>query len=490
MGGWTAAGVAAWAAGCTPQAKCSGEALHPPVEGSRPPNVVIIFTDDQGYQDVGCYGSPLIRTPHLDRMAAEGVRFTDFYVGASVCSPSRAALMTGCYPQRISMNVFEREVNGVLQGGGVVLFQNSPRGLHPDELTLAESLKGQGYATACVGKWHLGHLPEYLPMKAGFDSYFGIPYSNDMPIRRDGKNGAVLLRNGEVEEHPADQATLTRRYAQEAVKFIRANRERPFFLYLAQSMPHIPIFASEAFAGKSPRGLYGDVIEEIDWSVGEVLAAIKETGVDERTLVIFTSDNGPWLSFNERGGSALPLRDGKGTIYEGGMREPCIMRWPGRIPASTVCTELATTMDLMPTIARLAGTHEPMDRIIDGRNILPLMLGTPGAKSPREAFFYYQKHETSPMGVRWGKWKLLKEGPRFHGERDAAGKWRERKSPMPLELYDLEADIGETANVADANPDVVRKMLAMLDAFDAEVKAHTRPAGPAGDLKSSPASAL
>ncbi|HUU10423.1 MAG TPA: sulfatase [Phycisphaerae bacterium] len=468
---------------------CGTTARQGAGQAGRPPNVVIIFTDDQGYQDLGCFGSPLIRTPHLDRMAAEGVRFTDFYVAASVCSPSRAALMTGCYPQRVHMNVFTRLVKGEEKPGGGVLFQNSPRGLHPDEITIADLLKGRGYATACVGKWHLGHLPQFLPMRQGFDSYFGIPYSNDMNVARDGKSGPPLMRNGTVVEHPARQDTLTRRYTEEAVRFIRAQADRPFFLYLAHTMPHIPIHASSTFLGKSPRGLYGDVIEEIDWGVGEILKALDETGADEHTLVVFTSDNGPWLQFGARGGSALPLRDGKGTVFEGGMREPCVMRCPGRIPAGTICREVATTMDLLPTIARLAGASVPGDRVIDGRDIWPLMTGRPGATSPHEAFYYYQPAETAPKAVRCGPWKLFRPGPRYETHKTDDGKFVHRRFDAPVELYHLGTDVGETRNVAGENPDVVRRLTGMIEAFDKDLTAHSRPAGPAGDLASSPASA-
>jgi len=452
------------------------------------PNVVLIFTDDQGYQDVGCFGSPLIRTPNLDRMAAEGARFTNFYVAASVCTPSRSALMTGCYPQRINMNVQPRLAGGKLRPGGVVLFPNSPGGLHSNEITLAEVLKSRGYATACVGKWHLGHLPQFLPMRQGFDSYFGIPYSNDMRIKKDGKAGPPLMRGEKVVEHPANQDTLTRRYTEEACRFIRDHKDEPFFVYLPHSMPHIPIHASERFRGKSRRGLYGDVIEEIDWGVGQVLATLKACGVDKQTLVIFTCDNGPWIRFGERGGSALPLRDGKGTIYEGGMREPCIMRWPGRIPAGTVCGEVATTMDLMPTIARLAGTREPQDRVIDGRDIWPLMSAKPDATSPHEAFYYYPKCNTVPMAVRCGKWKYHKAGRRYRTWQDEKGKWIHRLVDCPDELYDLEADVAESTNLAEKHPDIAKRLAKRLEAFDADLKAHSRPSGPPGDLASSPAS--
>jgi len=484
--GTGAAGAAL--AGLAPVIRSAAASASAGSAASRPPNVVIIFTDDQGYEDVGCFGSPLIRTPNLDRMAAEGMRLTDFYVAASVCSPSRAALMTGCYPQRINMNVFDRIVKGQRRGGGVVLFPNSPTGLNPNEITLAEILKSRGYATACVGKWHLGHLPQFMPMRQGFDSYYGIPYSNDMRITKDGKSGPPLMRNDQVIEHPANQDTLTRRYTEEAVRFIQANKDRPFFLYLPHTMPHIPIHASDRFRGKSRRGLYGDVIEEIDWSVGQVLDTLKACGVDRQTLVIFTSDNGPWIRFGEHGGSAHPLRDGKGTIYEGGMREPCIMRWPEKIPAGTVCREITSTIDLLPTIAHLAGAEPPTDRVIDGKDIRPLLFGEAGARSPHDAFYFYPKQETKPMAIRWGRWKFYKAGLR-HRTWKENGKWIHRKVPCPTELYDLEADISETKNLADQHPDLVAKLTKMMDDFDADLKAHSRPAGAPGNLASSPASA-
>ena len=470
-------------AGCT----VAGRSAMAGAATNRPPNVVLIFTDDQGYEDVGCFGSPLIRTPNLDRMATEGIRFTDFYVAASVCSPSRAALMTGCYPQRINMNVFPRVVNGQVREGTVVQFPNTPSGLHPNEVTLAEVLKGRGYATACVGKWHLGHLPQFLPMRQGFDSYFGIPYSNDMRIRKNGQSGPPLMRGEKVVEHPANQATLTRRYTEEACRFIQANKGRPFFLYLPHTMPHLPLAASDRFRDQSRRGLYGDVIEEIDWSVGQVLAALKTCGVDEQTLVIFTSDNGPWIRFGDRGGSAKPLRDGKGTIYEGGMREPCIMRWPGTIPAGAVCREVAGTIDLMPTIARLAGGQAPADRVIDGRDIWPLMAAKNGATSPHPAYYYYPKCQTEPMAIRCGQWKFHKAGQRYRTWQEK-GKWIHRLVDCPDELYNLETDVSEATNLAEKHPDLVAKFTAMIDAFHADLAAHSRPRGPMGDLASSPAS--
>ncbi len=419
---------------------------------ARKPNIVLIFTDDQGYQDLGCFGSPKIRTPNLDRMAAEGVKFTDFYVASPVCTPSRAALMTGCYPARV----------GLASG---VLFPKHDRGLNPKEVTIAEWLKQQGYVTTCIGKWHLGHRKPFLPTRQGFDSYFGVPYSNDMFTEApDGRRGAVLMENEGVHEHPADQDTLTRRYTDRAVKFIAANRDKPFFLYLPHTMPHIPLGASKEFRGKSERGLYGDVIEEIDHSVGRVLPALKDHGVDENTLVIFTSDNGPWLSKGKRGGSALPLRAGKGTTYEGGMRAPCIMRWPGKVPAGKTCDQLATTLDLLPTLAKLAGAEPSDDRVIDGMDIRELILNPTTTKTPREEFFYFSTRGDL-QAVRSGKWKLrIASRPR-------------RKEPAKPELYNLREDISEKKNLADEHPEVVKKLQAKMEAFEAEIKKNARPVG-------------
>jgi len=450
--------------------------------GGRRPNVVVIFTDDQGYQDVGCFGSPKIKTPNLDRMAAEGMRFTDFYSAASVCTPSRAALLTGCYPPRV--------------GGLGVLFPRSIVGLNPKETTIAEILKTRGYATACIGKWHLGHLPPFLPRRHGFDSYLGIPYSNDMtlaanmayaPDARLGegltpeklkagqkrRNAVPLMRNEEVIDYPVDQSQLTKRYTAEAARFIRAHKDGPFFLYLAHTMPHVPLYASGKFKGTSARGLYGDTIEEIDWCVGEILRTLKGCGIDEQTLVVFTSDNGPWLSKGANGGCALPLRGGKFSTWEGGMREPTIMRWPGRIPGGAVCREVAGTIDMLPTIARLAGAEPPRDRVIDGRDISPLMFGRPGAKSPHEAYFYYRGARLE--AVRCGKWKLRVVAARRR--RRKKGEKAPKPQPPKAELYDLVADISETTNLAANHPDVVRRLTEAMRAFDKELKANARPPG-------------
>ncbi len=420
------------------------------------PNFVIIFTDDQGYQDVGCFGSPSIKTPNLDRMAAEGMRFTDFYSAASVCSPSRAALLTGCYPPRVGITN--------------VLFPRDNIGLNPEEQTIADILKGRGYVTACIGKWHLGHLPEFLPTSNGFDSYFGIPYSNDMDgVEGKDKNldrawrqkdyspwNVPLMRDEEIIERPADQTTLIERYTEEAVKFIRSSRDKPFFLYLPHTMPHIPLFVSDEFHVEDVQKAYKATIEQIDSVIGRVLAALKDAGVDKNTLVVFTSDNGPWLGKKHHGGCALPLRDGKFSTYEGGMREPCIMRWPAKIPAGKVCSKLCGTIDLLPTFAQLAGAEIPADRVIDGRDIWPLMEGRPGAGSPHEAYFYYRGNNLD--AVRSGKWKL-------------------RRVKKKTELYDLEADISETNNLADKHPEIVKRLAGLMEEFNRELKANARPAG-------------
>lgn len=426
--------------------------------GMEKPNFIVIFTDDQGYNDLGCFGSPLIKTPNLDRMASQGMRFTDFYASAPVCTPSRASLMTGCYAQRLSMADMPN-AQGTLEPPATVLFPHSKCGLNADELTVAESLKQCGYATACIGKWHLGHLPPFLPTRHGFDYYYGIPYSNDMVP-------SPLMRNEEVIEEPAVQETLTERYTEEAVAFIKANQERPFFLYLPHNMPHTPLYVSPRFAGQSAGGLYGDVIECIDWGVGRILDTLKELGLDRDTLVVFTSDNGPWLVKGEDGGFASPLRAGKGTTYEGGMRVPCIMRWPGRIPAGTTCSEVATTMDMMPTLTRLAGGSLPGDRVIDGKDIAPLMFGMPDAQSPHEAFYYYFGRQLH--AVRSGDWKLKLETP-FRGEDIYRAAFRRDDVRMPPALYNLRTDIGEQKNLLDAHKDIVERLMTYVEKARAEL---------------------
>jgi arylsulfatase A-like enzyme len=408
---------------------------------------VIVFTDDQGYGDVGVYGATEFRTPNLDRMASEGARFTSFYVAAPVCTPSRAALLTGSHPVRVGL-------------GHRVLFPYSNTGLHPDEVTLAELLKSRGYATGIVGKWHLGHHAKFLPTRQGFDTYFGIPYSNDMGNHRYARQKFVspplpILRNEKTIEQQPDQTRLTRRYTGEAIRFIRANKDRPFFLYLPHSMPHWPLAASTRFAGGSKLGIYGDAIEEIDWSVGEILETLRELGIDRRTLVIFTSDNGaslaPWQRRAYRPGSNGVLRAGKNTTWEGGMRVPAIMRWPGRIPAGLIQNELATAMDFLPTIAGLAGALTPDDRILDGKDVWPLMVGKADARTPHEAFYYYRDERL--QAVRSGPWKL-------HVYRPEWGVGAQGHQPL---LFNLDEDIGEKVDVAGVNAGVVKRLLGLAE---------------------------
>jgi arylsulfatase A-like enzyme len=426
----------------------------------RPPNVVILFADDLGYGDLACYGHPTIRTPNLDRMAAEGMRFTDFYSAAPVCTPSRAALLTGRLAVRSGMASERRRV----------LFPNSAGGLPADEITVAEALKARGYVTACIGKWHLGHLPQYLPMRHGFDSYFGVPYSNDMDRAPNagGPSSSLtprvewwnvpLMRDEGIIERPADQHTLTKRYTEEAVGFIRENRARPFLLYVPYTMPHVPLFASAEFAGKSPRGLYGDVVEELDWSVGRVLEALRAEGLERNTLVVFTSDNGPWLTQRLAGGSAGLLREGKGSTWEGGMRVPCIAWWPGKVPAGRVERSIACTMDLFNTTLALAGAPVPTDRPIDGQNLLPVLTGTgPGE---RRVFPYYRDAEL--WALRKGPWKAHFTTKSAYGQDPAV------KHDAPL-LYHLGHDPSEQHDVAAQHPEVAAELLAEAERHRAGV---------------------
>jgi arylsulfatase A-like enzyme len=441
----------------------------------RPPNVVVIFTDDQGWQDVGVFGAEGFETPHLDRMAAEGVRFTDFYTAQPVCSASRAALLTGCYSNRIGIK------------GAFGPYDR--RGLDADEVTLAELCRSKGYTTAIFGKWHLGHLPPFLPSRHGFDTFYGTPYSNDMWPQHpnygkfpeettDRKRGfpplPILEDDGvaDPEVTAEDQARFTTTFTDRAVAFIAANKADPFFLYVAHPMPHIPLFVSEEYEGTTEHGLYGDVIAEIDASVGRILDALEQHDIDDRTLVIFTSDNGPWLSYGDHGGSAGGLREGKGTTFEGGVRVPCVMRWPGRIPAGHVSSEPAMTIDVLPTVAGLIDAPLP-EHPIDGRDIWPLISGVPNATSPQRAYYFYYDNGCL-QALRAGRWKL--HFP--HGYRTMEGRSPGRDgSPgsydysrkTGLELYDLVADRGEIEDVAASHPEVVARLQALGDEMRREL---------------------
>jgi arylsulfatase A-like enzyme len=418
------------------------------------PNLVIIFADDLGYGDLSCYGHPTIRTPQLDKMAAEGMRFTQFYSAAAVCTPSRAGLLTGRYPVRTGL------VHGIMRAD--VLFPKDDNGLPSEEVTIAEMLKQKNYATMAIGKWHLGHLPEYLPMAQGFDEYFGIPYSNDMDFvpAKGGNPGywnIPLMHNEEIIERPADQRTLTKRYTGEALKFLRNNKNNPFFLYLAHTMPHTPLHVSKMFEGKSKRGLFGNVLSELDWSVGEILKTLVELKLDKCTLVIFTSDNGPWLVQKQNGGSAGLLKEGKGTTWEGGHRVPMIAWWPGNIPAGIVNEQLATTLDLLPTFAAVAKVPLP-DRKLDGQDIFPLLRGE--TKHHHDAFMFYRGNLV--FAVRSGKWKA-----HFITQTAYPNGPLEYQNP-PL-LYDIESDPSEKFNVADKNREILEKISELKKAHEKTV---------------------
>jgi arylsulfatase A-like enzyme len=442
----------------------------------RPPNIVIFLADDLGYGDLGCYGAKDIETPNLDRMAAEGLRFTSFYVPQAVCSASRAALLTGCYPNRVS----------VLHA----LMPQAENGISSEEETIAELLHERGYVCGVFGKWHLGHHPEFLPLRHGFDEYFGLPYSNDMwPVGYDGvpvgpddnkaRHPYPPLIDGEVKVGEvrtlADQDRLTALTTARALRFIEKNKDRPFFLYVPFSMPHVPLGVSEAFRGKSRYGPYGDVIMEIDDSVGRVLRALREAGIDRRTFVTFFSDNGPWLNFGDHAGLAGPLREGKGTEWEGGVRVPCVMRWPGRIRPASVCQGMAASMDILPTVAHAASARLPR-RPIDGLDLLPLLLGGTTV-SPRQELYYY--YGTELHAVRRGRWKLhVPHGyPSYEGQepgRDGfPGKTVRRETGYAL--YDLESDIGERTNLVEMYPDVVRELMDLAGKARADLGDGTRP---------------
>lgn len=441
---------------------------------SARPNFVIIFADDQGYGDLGCFGSTKIKTPNIDRMAQEGRRFTNFMVASPVCTPSRAALLTGCYPKRIGMHEH-------------VLFPASTRGLHPNEHTIADQLKSLGYATACFGKWHLGHHPETLPMQNGFDTYFGIPYSNDMnhpdnqgkpkipsdDLWRDQDSAITkwntpLFENEEIVELPVDQRTVTRRYTERAIDFIQQHKDEPFFVYLPHSMPHIPLYVPQDAYDPDPANAYTCVIEHIDGEVGRLMDTIRNLNLSQNTYVIYTSDNGPWLQFKNHGGSAGPLRDGKGTTFEGGQRVPCVMWGPGRIPAGTECHDVVATIDMLPTIAGLTNSTLPTDHRIDGIDMSHKLLGTEGAASRDEYLYYTSQGEIE--GIRQGQWKLLAKVKRPNRNNPSA------EPETTIHLFDLDADVGEKNDVSLENPKLVAQLTKRMHELDAEITAQAREA--------------
>jgi arylsulfatase len=482
------------AAGALGLFAATGNPAH--AQTGQPPNIVLIFTDDQGYGDLGCFGATRFKTPRLDQLAREGMRFTSFTVAQPVCTASRAALMTGCYSNRVGLF-------GALN-------HQSQVGIADEEMLLPELCKSRGYVTAIFGKWHLGHLPRFSPLRHGFDEFLGIPYSNDNgPLHPIVRTIPPLpwVENDKTISHDPDQSQFTRTFTERAISFIERNKGRPFFLYLPHVMPHVPIFASESFQGRSGAGLYGDVIEELDASIGQILDALKRHSLEDSTLVIFATDNGPFLSYGTHAGSAGPLREGKLTTFEGGVRVPCIMRWPGKIPAGEECGELASTIDLLPTIARLIGAKLPEQRI-DGKDIWPLMTAQPGAKSPHEAFYYYAGDEL--QAVRSGDWKLhlpheylTVDGPpgtggkpanfanlkpesmQLSGLRGIASRHGYRVERIELSLFNLKDDVEEQRNVASEHPDVVARLQrfaeqARADLGDSLTKrtgANVRPAG-------------
>jgi len=433
----------------------------------KTPNIVLIFMDDLGYGDIGANGATNYQTPNIDKMATEGIRFTNFLAAQAVCSASRAALLTGCYPNRI--------------GFSGALAPTSTIGINANETTLAEVLKEKGYKTAIYGKWHLGHQKQFLPLQHGFDEYFGLPYSNDMwPVDYDGsptpeghfKKKAYptlpLIQNNEKIEDITtleQQGMLTSRYTEKAVDFIKRNKNNPFFLYLPHSMPHVPINASPRFKGKSQQGLYGDVIMEIDWSIGEVLKALKANGLDKNTLVIVTSDNGPWLNYGNHAGSSGGYREGKGTSYEGGQRVPCVMRWKGTMPEGLVCNKLSSTIDLLPTIAKFCQAKLPNNKI-DGLDISELLKGNLSAE-PRKSFYYYYR-KNSLEAVRKGHWKLVlaHNGRTYEGFQpgnDGYPGQVNENSPVPMALYDLRRDPGERYDVQKTYPKIVEELLQLAE---------------------------
>lgn len=433
------------------------------------PNVILIFADDQGYGDLSCFGSTKIKTPNIDRIAQEGRKFTSFMVASPVCTPSRAALLTGCYPKRVGMHQH-------------VLFPASKKGLNPKEYTMADHFKSLGYATACFGKWHLGHHKEVLPTSNGFDTYYGIPYSNDMnhPDNKGKPKGGAdgmdvlwadpestltkwktpLFEDEEIVELPVDQRTITRRCTQKSIDFMKANKNSPFFIYIPHSMPHIPLYVPDEVRDPDPKNAYFNTIEHIDSEVGRILKTLDELKLTEKTYVIYTTDNGPWLSFRHHGGSAGPLRDGKGTTFEGGQRVPCVMRGPG-IPAGTECGDLMGTIDLLPTFASITGQALPKGRRVDGVDATNLLTGK--GSPPRSEFIHYTSRG-EVEGIRQGNWKLLIKKKR--GKASGAGE---------MLLFDLKKDLGEKNNLASQKPKIVEKLKSRMLHVDNEITQNARP---------------
>ncbi len=439
----------------------------------KQPNIIIIFMDDLGYGDLECYGGFPYHNPYINILAAQGMRFTNFYAGQAVCTASRAALLTGCYPNRIGMSG--------------ALFPWSEEALNPEEETIAEILKTKGYKTGMMGKWHLGQKQPYLPLQQGFDEYLGLPYSNDMwPVDYDGKPITDTSNwrsaypplplydgNKKIKEIKTldDQSQLTTLYTQRAVQFIKKNNNHPFFLYIAHAMPHVPIAASGKFKNKSGAGLYGDVMEEIDWSVGEVMQALDEQGLTKNTLVIFTSDNGPWLTYGNHAGNTMGLKEGKATVWDGGLKVPCIMRWPGKIPAGSICNNIASALDLMPTITRICKAKEPLKKI-DGVDIWPLMVQQHNA-NPRDEFVYYYD-QNSLKAIRKENWKLVfpcisRTYKKTTAIADDGWPGNYEEDSVKLALYDLRTDPGETLDVKDKHPDIVEKLTAIADKYRKEL---------------------
>ncbi|MBI9063654.1 MAG: sulfatase [Marinilabiliaceae bacterium] len=432
------------------------------------PNIIILFTDDQGYGDVGCYGGA-ISTPNLDRMAQNGMRFTNFYVAAASCTPSRAALLTGCYPQRVGLPAVVDDYSNI--------------GLSSQEFTIADYLKQNGYVTGMFGKWHLGHHPEFMPNRHGFTEFYGIPYSMDMwpfhPKPSHPYPALPVYENEKVVDYNPDVNQMTARFTKRAVDFIERHQDAPFFMYVPYSQPHVPLGASDQFRGKSGQGLYGDAIMELDWSVGEILNTLKRCGIEENTLVCFSSDNGPWLSYGNHSGSAGGLREGKGTTFGGGHKVPFIVSMPGSVPAGKVCDEMVTAMDLLPTVVNRTNSQMPRMNPVDGKDIWPLLTAQKGANTPYDAFFFVNKQEVE--AVRAGKWKLHvphlyrivnKPGQDgFPGDQDNYG------GTIGLALYDVVADPAESTNLAKKHPEVVEKLTRMILDFKYDLKKNSRPVG-------------